>query len=78
MDRLCTCSDHLDAILSEDTCFFKLDREVERCLASKSWQHCIRAFLGDDAREALYVEWLDVGRIRKLGVGHNRRGVRVN
>jgi len=52
--------------------------EVEAGLAAQIRQQRVRALLGDDLREILHVQRLDVGDVRHRGVGHYRRGVRVD
>ena len=58
--------------------FVQLDREVERGLAAERREQRVGPLLLDDAGEALDVERLDVGGVGELGVGHDRRRVRVH
>ena len=54
------------------------DREVEAGLPAERGQQRVGAFLFDDACERTDVEWLDIRRVGELGIGHDRRRVRVH
>ena len=56
----------------------QLDRQVERGLAAEGREQRVGPLALDDAGEALHVERLDVGGVGELGVGHDRRRVRVH
>ena len=55
-------------------------RQIERRLAAQGGQHCIGALTLDDRGQHLNGEWLDVGAIGEVRVGHDggRVGVRQN
>ena len=53
-------------------------REVEAGLAAEGREQRVGPLLLDDARQRRDVERLDVGRVGELGVGHDRRRVRVH
>ena len=78
LDRLDLRADQLDAVLREDPRLVERDRRVERGLAAQGREHRIRTLLGDDRLERLVVDRLDVGRVGEVGVGHDRRRVRVD
>ena len=78
MDRLDARADQLDAELREHAGFVQLDREVQRGLAAERRQQRVGALALDDPAQARDVERLDVGRVGELGVGHDRRRVRVH
>ena len=71
-------ADQLDAVLGEHALFSQLDREVESGLAAESGKQRVGALAGDHLRDRLRIERLDVGRVCPLGVGHDRRRVRVD
>ena len=77
-DRLEVRADQLDAVALEDARLRELHREVERRLAAERRQERVGPLARDDLLHRLGVERLDVGRVRPLGVGHDRRRVRVH
>ena len=77
-DRLDARADELDAELLEHTRLVQLDGEVERGLPAERGEQRVGALPLDDAGEAGEVERLDVGGVGELGIGHDRRRVRVH
>ena len=55
----------------------QLHRQVERGLPAERGQHGVGALALDDLRQVVGVERLDVGGVGEVGVGHDRRRVRV-
>ena len=78
VDRLDARADQLDAEPVEHAGLVELDREVERGLAAERRQQRVGSLALDDRAQARDVERLDVGRVGELGVGHDRRRVRVH
>ncbi len=77
-DGLGVGSDELDTVRRENSMLLEFHREVEAGLATEGRQHRVGLLLLDDLREHVEVERLDIGRVRKIGIGHDRRGVRVS
>ena len=71
-------ADHLDIITIEHAHALQRQRGVERRLAAHGRQQRIRALLGDDLGDDLRGDRLDIGRIRKTRVGHDRCRVGVD
>ena len=71
-------ADQLDAVLLQNPGFVEGDRRVEGGLSAQSRQDRIRLLVLDDRLERLVRDRLDVGGIREVGVGHDRRRVRVH
>ena len=63
---------HADQVAPEE-----LHRDVEPGLAAEGRQHGIGLLAIDDGRDDLPRERFDVGRVGEVGVGHDRRRVRV-
>ena len=78
LDRVDLRADQLDAVLLQDAALVQRHREVERGLAAHGRQHRVGPFLLDDLFHDLGCERLDVGLIRQLRVGHDRRRVAVD
>ena len=78
LDRLDLGPDELDAVLREHSGLVECDRRVQRRLAAQRGQHGIRHLLLDDLGEHLGRDRLDVGGVGEVGVGHDRRRVRVD
>ena len=72
VDRLQVGADQLDPERGE------LDRQVQRRLAAERRQDRVGPLALDHLGDRLGVERLEVGRVRPLGVGHDRRRVRVD
>ena len=77
-DRRFLGADQLDAVFGEDAGAGELEREVERGLAAERREQRVRLLLGDDAFHGFDREGLHVGDVRRLGVRHDRGGVRVH
>ena len=73
VDRLEVGADQLDAEARRE-----LDGEVERGLAAERRQDRVGPLALDHLGDRLGVERLEVGRVGPLGVGHDRRRVRVH
>ena len=70
-------ADQLDPVLGQDAALGQLDGEVQRGLAAEGGEERVRLLAGDDLGERRMVERLEIRRICPLGVGHDRRRVRV-
>ena len=77
VDRLGVGADELDAVLGEHAAFDELHGQVERGLTAERRQERVGALALDDGGEDVDVERLDVGAVGEVGVGHDRRRVRV-
>ena len=77
-DRLGVGADQLHPVPVEDRLRRELHREVQGGLPAERRQQGVRALEGDDRLDGLEVERLDVGAVGHRGVGHDRRGVRVD
>ena len=71
-------ADQLDAVLREDALLVQRHREVQRGLSADGGQHGVGPLLRDDRFDDLGRERLDVGPVRELRVGHDRRRVAVD
>src|SRR5690606_29095524 len=78
LDRRDVRADELDAVLREHARLVERDRRVERGLPAERGQERVGALLGDDRREDLGRDRLDVRGVGELGVGHDRGRVRVH
>ena len=78
VDRLDARPDQLDAVRIEHPGLVQPDRQVERGLAPQGRENGVGPLPFDDPGDTLHIEWLDVGRIGELRVGHDRRRVRVH
>ena len=70
--------DHLDAVFFEDAGLRHGDRRVQARLAAQGGQQGVGPLLGDDLLHRLRGDRLDVGPVRRFGVGHDRRRVGVD
>ena len=77
-DRFDVGPDHLDPVRFEHAFLVQRDREVEARLTADRRQQRVGPFLLDDAGERRDIERLDVRGVGELGVGHDRRRVRVD
>jgi len=77
-DRLDAGTDHLDAVRVEHPGFVERDRQVETGLAAERRQERVGPFAFDDPLDRRDVERLDVGGVGELGVGHDRRRIRIH
>ncbi len=78
VDGLEVRADELHVVLGEDAVVVQVDRGVERRLPAQGREDRVGLFLLDDGLDDLPGDGLDVGRIGKVGVGHNRRRVGVD
>ena len=78
MDRVVVGADQLDAEALEGAVVVQRLGEVERRLAAERRQQRVGALALDDPRDRLGQQRLDVGAVGELGVGHDRRRVRVD
>ncbi len=78
VDSLGLGTDQLDAVLVENALLVKRQGGVERRLATHRRQDRVRPLLGDDLSHDLGRDRLDVGRVRQIRVGHDRRGIGVD
>ncbi len=76
-DRFGVRTDELDPAVADHAPLRKRHREVQRGLTTERRQHRVGPLALDDLREHLGRERLDVGAVGELGVGHDRRRVRV-
>jgi hypothetical protein len=78
VDRVVVGADQLDAEALEGAIVVERLREVERGLAAERRQERVGALALDHLRHRPRQERLDVGAVGELGVGHDRRRVRVD
>ena len=78
VDRFARSRDELDAVFLEHALPHQIEGAVEGRLAAHGRQQRARAFLRDDLGDRAPVDRLDVDRVRARGVGHDRRGIRVD
>ena len=78
LDRVDLHADNLHIVFVQNTGLIELSAEVQAGLTAEVRQQRVRALLRDDALQSLYVERLNIGNIRCLRVGHDRRRVRVH
>ena len=77
-DRLGVGADHLRlARHADQAALEQLHGDVQAGLAAERRQHGIGLFTVDDRRDDLPGERLDIGGVGEVGVGHDRRRVRV-
>ena len=83
VDRLRRGADHLDVVLLQRAHLLQRERAIERGLAAHGRQqgeaalHGV-ALLGDDLRHHFRRDRLDIGAVGEIGIGHDRRRVRVH
>ena len=77
-DRFARGADQLDAVFFEHAVIGEIERAVERGLAAHRRQQRVGAFLRDDLLDRLPVDRLDVDRVRRFRVGHDRRRIRID
>ena len=71
-------TDHLYAELGQHAVFFQLQGAVQRSLTTHGRQYRIRALFLDDFANHFPGNWLDIGRIGHLRVGHDGGRVGVH
>ena len=77
-DRIARRTDQLDAVFFEHAVIGEIERAVERGLAAHRRQQRVGPFLGDDLFDGLPVDRLDVDRVGRVRVGHDRRRIRID
>ncbi len=78
LDGLALGADHLDVEFLENAHIGQRERGIEAGLPAHRRQKRVGALLLDDLGDNLGRDRLDIGRVRQLGVGHDRRWVRVD
>ena len=78
LDGLDGGSERFDAVPCEESILVERDREVEGRMSADGRKQRVRLLLRDDRGDRVAVERLDVGRVRELGIRHDRRRVRVD
>ena len=71
-------ADHLHAIVIEHARAMQRQRGVERRLPAHGRQDRVGALLLDDLGDEFGRDRLDIGRVRDVRVGHDRRRVRIH
>ncbi len=77
-DRLDRGAEDFDAVLFEDAGVFEFDREVEAGLTAERREQRVGPFAFDNRFERGACQRFQVDGVGDLGVGHDRRGVRVD
>ena len=77
-DRLDRRAEQLDAVALEHAGFVELDREVEAGLPAQRRQQRVRALARDDRFDRCDGQRLEIDRVGHLGIGHDRRRIRVD
>ncbi len=77
-DRVQRRAEKLDIIFCENARFGELDGEVQRGLAADGRKHGVWPFDRDDGFKIFLRERLDVSAVGDFGVGHDRRGIRID
>ncbi|CAB4531636.1 unannotated protein [freshwater metagenome] len=78
LNRLEFCSDEFNVVLRQDSLFVKCHCGVQRGLATKCRQNSIGFFLGDNRFDCYGRDWLNVGRVREIGIRHDGRRIRID
>ena len=78
VDRFGRGADELHAVAAQNAVVRQVHRAVERGLAAHRREDRIGALLFDDARYRLPGDRFNVGRVRRLRIGHDRRRVGVD
>ncbi len=78
LDRFDRRSQQLDAVAFEDAGLVEFDGEIEPGLAAEGRQQRVGPLAGDDRLDRRDGQRLEVDRVGDLGVGHDRRRVRVD
>ena len=78
LNRVRLGADQLDAQLLEHAHVVQLHRTVEGCLAAEGRQDCVWPLLLQDLGDDFRREGLDVGPVRSLRIGHDRRRIAVD
>jgi hypothetical protein len=78
VDDLGLGADHLDTVLGQGAVGFQRQRRVQSGLAAHGRQQGVGTLLLDDLGDHLRRDRLDIGRVRHVGIGHDRGGVRID
>ena len=78
LDRVERRAQQLDVVLFDHARVGELDREIQPGLAAERRQQRVGPLARDDALHRSDGERLEVDRVGDLGVGHDRRGIRVD
>ena len=70
-------TDHLDATFVENSSFCQVNGSVESSLTAEGGKQRVRMLTGDDLFQKLGSDGLNVGAVGQAGIGHDRRGIRV-
>ncbi len=71
-------ANHFNFVLFKDAAFGELDGEIQSSLTAYGREQSVGLFFDDDGFEILLGEWLDVGAVGHLRVGHDRRRIRID
>ena len=77
-DRLDRRPQQLDVVALEDAGFVEFDGEVEAGLAAERRQQRVRPLARDDRFDRRDGQRLEIDRVGDLGIGHDRRRIRVD
>ena len=77
-DRWASGADHLDAELVEHALLLERQRRVERGLPAHGRQQRVGTLALDDPGDDLGRDRLDVGRVRQIRIGHDRRRIGID
>ena len=78
VDRFGCGPDHLDIVFFEYTHFLERERAIERRLPAHGRQQCVGAFLLDDLGDDFRRDWLDIGAMRHVRIGHDRGRIGID
>jgi hypothetical protein len=70
--------DHLYAVFFKDACLRDGDRGIEPRLAAQGGEQRVGALFGNNLLHRLRRDRLDIGPVRRFGIGHDRRRIGVN
>ena len=70
-DGIDVCPNELNTVLFKRTTFVKSHRCIQGCLSTESWQDRVGLLLFDYRLDYLGGNWLDIGRICKVWIGHD-------
>ena len=78
VDRLRRGADQFHVVLTEDAFLIESHREIQRRLPAHRGENGIGLFFGDDALKNARIQRFDVGRVRRIRVGHDRRRIGIH
>jgi len=78
VDRFRLGADQLDLVLVEHAVVPQIERAIERSLATHGRQDRVRTLFLDDFLDHLPGDRLDIGHVRHVRIGHDRRRIRVD